>query len=217
MNEIDKTNEISIWDKKEWMVDDAFAAQESIKGDIKESVDIAYREGLKLIAFKKNRGAVLLGYNSFEEWTKQPDIAFGKAQCYFLISMARVYKKLLQVLGNNFNPALLLNINIEKHRALHGELKKELDKPAIDADHIILILHEAAAMSTQELKDKYGDQTPTIRGYGTFAKIVGKSITINDIVMPYDASNQNYFKELSGKRVEFRIKLSPEPLDNDNG
>ncbi len=206
MNEPNKTNEIAVWDKEKWTADDATKAEEFIKIDIGHSVNIAYSIGLKLISFKKHDGAGALGYKSFEEWCHQPDIAFGKATCYFYMSMAQIYMKLLHLLGNNWNQKILLNISIEKHRTTQAALKAENDP-----EKLLAILYEASTMSTQELKEKYGSQDPVIRGYGIFTKIVGKSMTINQIVLPYNASNQNYFKELYGKRVEFRIKLSLEP------
>ena len=192
-------------------IEDAHILQEAIQSELGNITNKAFNLGLMLMTFKKNNCAIALGYNSFNDWITHPHIGIGKQTAYTYIRMARNHLRLQKMLGEKYDPRLMMAINIQKYKIIMKKMEGE-NNP----DKLLEILHEAQTNSTMDLIAHYGNQEVILRGYGIFSKMIGKYITITNIVLPYDISNQSWFKIFGKKKVKFVIKLDDSDEQNEN-
>jgi len=97
----------------------------------------------KLKSIKDNKYYKVLGYDTFESYIAQPELAFSRSSVYRLI---QIYKKF--VLENNVAPERLSEIEWTKLAVV---------TPHVNKDNMENLLHDAKELSRSDLKQKIKD------------------------------------------------------------
>ena len=172
----------------------AFAIEQKIKHLAVQSMQKIYEMGEALITFKEGLGYKALGYNTFDEWVSQPDIAIGRTSAFCYMRLRRILPKL-----THLPPEVRCGVYYKKMLVILPKLEQ-----TDDPNEISEIMHTALTNSVSNLKALSHDGPPEMYGSAVMG-VESDKLTLNEPKVNYDASQENLADSFGGKKVKFKI------------